>query len=58
MFNLNKIKVNKTLNKNFSYEGDNVNLSFNLEIDNKKRLKSFLELLKLAVTDVEEEINK
>lgn len=55
----NKIVVkNNTINKNFSYRKGNVQLEFSLRTDIKQQLKDFLELLKVAVTEVQEEINK
>lgn len=51
------LKTNNTTSKNFSYSKGNVNLNFNLRTDVKEELKDFLELLKVAQTEVEKEIN-
>jgi hypothetical protein len=51
---------NKELIKNrtFSYSKGKVNLSFTLRTDTKDELKVFLELLEVAVLEVQEEIEK
>jgi len=43
-------------NRNFSYSKGVCNLSFTLRTDVKIELKDFLELLKVAVKEVEEEL--
>jgi hypothetical protein len=58
MFNFNKIQTNNTVNKNFKYEKGKVSLNFTLRTDIKNELKDFLELLKVAQREVEEDINK
>lgn len=56
--NMNKIKTNNTTQKNFSYKKGDVNLSFTLRTDIKTELKDFVEILKVAIKEVEEEIKK
>lgn len=46
------------LNRTFRYTNGMVNLNFSLSIDNDKELKEFLEILKVALVDVEEQIVK
>ena len=54
-----KTILNKsTTQKNFSYTKGNVSLSFNLRNDIKTDLKDFLELLKVAILEVDNEIKK
>ena len=48
-------KENKTT-KNFNYTKGKVSLSFSLRIDIKNELKDFLELLKVAQKEIEEEL--
>ena len=52
----NKVKQNNTVNKNFSYSKGKCNLSFVLRTDIKSELRDFLELLKTAVAEVENEL--
>lgn len=54
----NKIKQNNTTSKQFSYSKGECKLNFNLRTDIKSQLKDFSELLKVALKEVEEEINK
>lgn len=56
-FHKNKIQNNTTTQKNFSYSKGKVSLGFNLRTDIKDDLKDFLELLKVAILEVENEIN-
>ena len=61
MFNKIKkttVQNNSTTSKNFSYTKGNVSLSFNLRTDIKQDLKDFSELLKVAILEVDNEINK
>ena len=51
-----KLQNNSTTQKNFAYQKGNVSLNFNLRTDIKQELKDFLELLKVAVLEVEKEI--
>lgn len=44
--------------KEFAYSRNNVNLSFTLRTDIKQELKDFLELLKAAQIEVENEIKQ
>lgn len=53
-----KIKRNHSTPKTFSYKKGNCNLSFTLRIDMKPELKDFVEILKVATKEVEEELNK
>ena len=53
----NKIKTNNTTQKNFAYKKGDVNLSFTLRTDIKTELKDFVELLKVALKEVTDEIN-
>jgi hypothetical protein len=50
-------KTTKTI-KHFDYEKGGINLNFSLNIDKKDQLVSFLELLKEAEKDVEEQIDE
>lgn len=52
------LKINNTLSKTFDYSKGNVNLRFTLRTDIKKDLKDFLELLKVAIKEVEEDLIK
>jgi len=52
----NNVKQNNTINKNFSYSKGKCNLNFILRTDIKSELRDFLELLKVAVAEVEEEL--
>ena len=59
MFNKKtQIQDKSTTQKNFSYTKGEVTLSFNLRTDTKTQLKDFAELLKVAVLEVDKEINK
>lgn len=53
----NKIKIEHKIREQFTYTKDKIQLDFRLRIDIDKELKSFLELLKSAVAEVEEDIN-
>ncbi len=53
-----ELKNNSTTQKNFVYSKDNVTLAFNLRTDIKTELKDFAELLKVAILEVDKEINK
>lgn len=53
----NKVKTESTTNKTFSYKKGSVNLSFTLNIENKRELKDFLDLLKVAQESIKKEIN-
>jgi len=53
-----QIKSNSSIARTFDYNQNGVRLNFTLRIDVKQELKDFLELLKLAEKEVEEEINK
>lgn len=44
--------------KSFNYKKNECSLNFNLRTDIKGNLKDFLELLKVAVVDVEKELAK
>jgi hypothetical protein len=55
---LNKIQNNTITQKNFSFSKGNVSLGFNLRIDTKQDLKDFSELLKVALLEIDKEINK
>lgn len=52
----NKIKKQNTTNKTFSFSKGNTSLNFSLRTDIKTDLKDFLELLKVAQEEVENEI--
>jgi len=56
MFNF--IKKELSVIKNFKYSKGGMNLSFALDIENKKGLEDFVELLKVAQEDVQEILNK
>ena len=56
---MNKIlKTEQISRKDFSYELDGIRLNFQLRIDVKRELAAFLEILKRAQEDVDEEIKK
>jgi len=52
----NIIKKDHVQNKTFYYSKGEVNLNFTLRVDIKTQLKDFLEILKVSIKDVEEEI--
>lgn len=61
MFNKIKkttIQNNSTTSKNFSYTKGETSLNFTLRTDTKTQLKDFSELLKVAILEVDNEINK
>lgn len=54
----NKVKRNNTAHKNFEYSQGKCTLKFILRTDIKQELKDFLEILKIAEKEVEEELKK
>lgn len=56
--NKKQIQNNSTTSKNFSYTKGNTSLSFTLRTDIKQDLKDFAELLKVAILEVNKEIEK
>lgn len=56
MFNI--LKKELSVIKNFKYSKGDMNLNFSLDIENKKGLENFLELLKVAQEDIQESIDK
>ena len=52
------VTSNNKISKSFEYKKGEVQLSFSLGLDTKDNLNDFLELLKVAQLDVEEELNK
>lgn len=56
MFNI--LKKEFSVIKNFKYSKEDMNLNFSLELDNKKGLENFLELLKVAQDDIQDLLNK
>lgn len=52
------VQNNSTTSKNFSYTKGEVSLNFNLRTDTKTQLKDFKELLKVALEEVNEEIEQ
>ena len=52
------VKSENTTSRNFSYSIGAVSLNFTLRTDKKQDLKDFAELLKVAIDEVELEINK
>jgi len=52
-----KLKSTSVTNKTFTFSKGDCNLSFTLNIENKKELNNFLELLVEAQKDVELELN-
>jgi len=52
----NKVKQNNTEQKNFSYTKGKCRLNFTLRTDIKTELKDFLELLKVAQKEIEQEL--
>ena len=53
-----KIKNNNEVTKKYSYEKNKITLSFNLRTDIKHQMKDFLELLKVAQKEIEEDLTK
>lgn len=51
-------KRNNKVTKDFDYSQGDVSLRFSLRIDVKKEMKDFVELLKVAIQEVEEELKK
>ena len=51
-----KVKSENKTTKNFSYSKGKCNLNFTLRTDIKSELHDFLELLKTAVAEVEEDL--
>jgi uncharacterized protein YdgA (DUF945 family) len=56
--NKENVISNSVTNRTFDYSKGGISLNFTLRIDIKKDLNSFLELLKVAIVEVEAEINK
>ncbi len=53
-----QVVTNQTQSKKFSYKKGDCNLSFDLRVDIKTELRDFAEILKVALVEVEEELNK
>ena len=53
-----ELKNNTTTSKNFDYSQGEVRLAFNLRTDVKGQLNDFLDLLKMALKEVQAEIDK
>lgn len=49
--------MTKTKKKTYTYQKDNVSLSFTLSVDTSSELRKFLRLLEEAVKDLTEDIN-
>lgn len=47
-----------TSSRTFSYKKRNCNLSFSLNMRNKEEMEDFIELLEVAIKEVNEEIEK
>lgn len=58
IFKDKSLKNNSTTSKNFSYSKGDVSLNFSLRTDIKQELKDFSELLKVAIEEVNKEIEK
>ncbi len=52
------VVADNKLKKEFNYVFGKCNLSFNLRVDVKSELKEYAELLKYALNEVEEELEK
>ena len=52
----NQVKSDNKTTKNFTYSKGKASLNFTLRIDIKNELKDFLELLKVAQKEVEDEL--
>lgn len=52
------LQKDSTVSRKFAYVLGNVSLNFTLRIDIKQELKDFIEILKTAQRDIEEELNK
>jgi hypothetical protein len=50
------LKTNNTTSKNFDYAKGNTSLKFTLRTDIKQELKDFLELLKVALKEVDDQL--
>lgn len=53
-----KVKSNREVTRVFKYSFGKCNLNFSLRLDTKEELKDFLEILKVATNEVNEELNK
>ena len=53
-----KLKIDNKVNKTFSFQKGDVSLNFTLRTDIKTQLKDFLECLKVAQKEVQEELDK
>lgn len=58
LFKDKKMTKNSVVNRTFSYLKEGIKLDFTLRTDVKKDLKTFLEILEVAINDVKTEINK
>lgn len=58
MFESKLIKNNNVTNKTFDYALGGCTLKFTLRIDIKKELKDYAEMLKVALKEVTEELQK
>ena len=56
--NKKKLENTSTTSKTFNYKNGEVVLNFTLRTDEKTQLKDFLVILKSAITEVEQEIEK
>ena len=56
--NKKKLENTSTTSKTFNYKKGEVVLNFTLRTDEKTQLKDFWEILKTAITEVEQEIEK
>ena len=52
------LQTNNTTSKHFDYSKGSVRLSFDLRTDIRQELKDFSELLKVAILEVDNEIEK
>lgn len=53
-----EVKQNHSVTKAYSYSYRDVNLSFSLNIDNKKQLLSFKKCLREALEDVTDDLER
>jgi hypothetical protein len=51
------VKKDNSVVKAYKFTKGNINLNFSLRLDTKSELRDFLELLKVAVLEVESDIN-
>lgn len=56
-FKNRKIETQHQINKTYNYQKNSVTLRFTLDIENKRAIADFIELLKEATEELETQIN-